>query len=276
VSASTAAAPAVYSPVEIAAGNALAVLTAEPSWLPGDSTIDGRVGGNTSRGGVDDRQGVDVDGCSHIRASHHASALQAGLPVQHDGGGRCCGDPDHRATRKRWTSTCGRDRHVLLGRAPHDPRRRSARVSGTVRMADRKGDSGVVGRHQDTGLPGWTAASRSQQTRLCRSLSAGYRSFLLAALDERIKAAVDVGWMTSFRSQIRAHVTSTVGRFTSAGCTGIWTCLIWRRSLPRVRCSSSTDRRIGCSCSTGYDSNKRSTISPARRSPCLFVCLLPP
>ena len=36
------------------------------------------------------------------------------------------------------------------------------------------------------------------------------RSFLLAALDERIKAAVDVGWMTSFRSQIRAHVTSTV------------------------------------------------------------------
>jgi len=39
----------------------------------------------------------------------------------------------------------------------------------------------------------------------------GYRSFLLAALDERIKAAVDVGWMTSFGSQIRQHVRHTVG-----------------------------------------------------------------
>lgn len=46
----------------------------------------------------------------------------------------------------------------------------------------------------------------------CVGLSVGgYRSFLLAALDERIKAAVDVGWMTSFSSQIRAHVTNTVG-----------------------------------------------------------------
>lgn len=39
----------------------------------------------------------------------------------------------------------------------------------------------------------------------------GYRSFLLAALDPRIKAAVDVGWMTSFASQIRQHVIHTVG-----------------------------------------------------------------
>jgi dienelactone hydrolase len=46
----------------------------------------------------------------------------------------------------------------------------------------------------------------------CVGLSVGgYRSFLLAALDERIKASVDVGWMTSFGSQIRAHVTNTVG-----------------------------------------------------------------
>lgn len=50
-------------------------------------------------------------------------------------------------------------------------------------------------------------------TRLgCVGLSVGgYRSFLLAALDERIKAAVDVGWMTSFASQIRQHVTNTIG-----------------------------------------------------------------
>jgi dienelactone hydrolase len=46
----------------------------------------------------------------------------------------------------------------------------------------------------------------------CVGLSVGgYRSFLLAALDDRIKAAVDVGWMTSFASQIKAHVVNTVG-----------------------------------------------------------------
>ena len=46
----------------------------------------------------------------------------------------------------------------------------------------------------------------------CVGLSVGgYRSFLLAALDERIKAAVDVGWMTSFGSQIKQHVVHTVG-----------------------------------------------------------------
>ena len=39
----------------------------------------------------------------------------------------------------------------------------------------------------------------------------GYRSFLLAALDERIKAAVDVGWMTALRSQIKRHVIHTIG-----------------------------------------------------------------
>jgi dienelactone hydrolase len=46
----------------------------------------------------------------------------------------------------------------------------------------------------------------------CVGLSVGgYRSFLLAALDERIKAAVDVCWMTSFASNIRRHVVNTVG-----------------------------------------------------------------
>ena len=50
-------------------------------------------------------------------------------------------------------------------------------------------------------------------TRLgCVGLSVGgYRSYLLAALDDRIKAAVDVGWMTSFGAQIRRHVTNTIG-----------------------------------------------------------------
>jgi dienelactone hydrolase len=46
----------------------------------------------------------------------------------------------------------------------------------------------------------------------CVGLSVGgYRSFLLAALDKRVKAAVDVGWMTSFASNIRRHVINTVG-----------------------------------------------------------------
>jgi dienelactone hydrolase len=46
----------------------------------------------------------------------------------------------------------------------------------------------------------------------CVGLSVGgYRSFLLAALDSRINAAVDVGWMTSYGSNIRRHVVNTVG-----------------------------------------------------------------
>jgi dienelactone hydrolase len=46
----------------------------------------------------------------------------------------------------------------------------------------------------------------------CVGLSVGgYRSFLLAALDERIKSAVDVGWMTSFGSQVKQHVIHTIG-----------------------------------------------------------------
>lgn len=46
----------------------------------------------------------------------------------------------------------------------------------------------------------------------CVGLSVGgYRSFLLAALDRRIKAAVDVCWMTSYASQISRHVVNTIG-----------------------------------------------------------------
>jgi dienelactone hydrolase len=46
----------------------------------------------------------------------------------------------------------------------------------------------------------------------CVGLSVGgYRSYLLAALDQRIKAAVDVGWMTSMPDQIKQHVIYTIG-----------------------------------------------------------------
>jgi dienelactone hydrolase len=46
----------------------------------------------------------------------------------------------------------------------------------------------------------------------CVGLSVGgYRSFLLAALDPRIKAAIDVGWMSSFGFHIKQHVVNSIG-----------------------------------------------------------------
>jgi dienelactone hydrolase len=46
----------------------------------------------------------------------------------------------------------------------------------------------------------------------CVGLSVGgYRSFVLAALDPRIKAAIDVGWMSSLGTQIRRHVINSIG-----------------------------------------------------------------
>ncbi|HEY7501031.1 MAG TPA: alpha/beta hydrolase family protein [Vicinamibacterales bacterium] len=46
----------------------------------------------------------------------------------------------------------------------------------------------------------------------CVGLSVGgYRSFVLAALDPRIKAAVDVGWMSSFGTHIRRHIVNSIG-----------------------------------------------------------------
>jgi dienelactone hydrolase len=46
----------------------------------------------------------------------------------------------------------------------------------------------------------------------CVGLSVGaVRSLHLAALDDRIKAAVVVGWMTSFPAQLERHVRNTIG-----------------------------------------------------------------
>jgi dienelactone hydrolase len=46
----------------------------------------------------------------------------------------------------------------------------------------------------------------------CVGLSVGgLRSCHLAALDERIRAAVVVGWMASFPTQLRKHVRNTIG-----------------------------------------------------------------
>jgi dienelactone hydrolase len=58
-------------------------------------------------------------------------------------------------------------------------------------------------------------ASRPEvdRTRLCcAGLSVGgYRSFMLAGLDARIKAAIDVCWMTTFAAQVKQHVIHTMG-----------------------------------------------------------------
>jgi dienelactone hydrolase len=58
-------------------------------------------------------------------------------------------------------------------------------------------------------------ASRSEVDRErigCVGLSVGgLRSAHLAALDDRIKAAVAVGWMTSFPAQLKRHVRNTIG-----------------------------------------------------------------
>jgi dienelactone hydrolase len=46
----------------------------------------------------------------------------------------------------------------------------------------------------------------------CIGLSVGgYRSFVLAALDTRIKAAVDVCWMATFKMQLDEHLTHSIG-----------------------------------------------------------------
>lgn len=46
----------------------------------------------------------------------------------------------------------------------------------------------------------------------CVGLSVGgLRSMYLAALDERIKAAVVCGWMASFPAQLKAHLTNSIG-----------------------------------------------------------------
>src|SRR5205823_13323079 len=46
----------------------------------------------------------------------------------------------------------------------------------------------------------------------CVGLSVGgLRSCHLAALDERIRAAVVVGWMASFPAQLKKHVRHTIG-----------------------------------------------------------------
>ncbi|MGH9339735.1 MAG: dienelactone hydrolase family protein [Acidobacteriota bacterium] len=53
-----------------------------------------------------------------------------------------------------------------------------------------------------------------QQRIACAGLSVGgYRSLLLAALDERIKVAVDIGYMTSYASQVKTHAKHSI-RFT--------------------------------------------------------------
>jgi dienelactone hydrolase len=72
---------------------------------------------------------------------------------------------------------------------------------------------GVVLRDDLRALDYLAARPEVDKNRLgCVGLSVGgYRSFMLAALDERIKAAVAVGWMTSLPAQIKQHVVNSIG-----------------------------------------------------------------
>ena len=123
------------------------------------------------------------------------------------------------------------ERRMLLDGDPPSYRERPVTMSeADIRAFNQRAsqDESLVGRSLFTAGVTWPGvilwddiraldylASRPEvdATRLgCVGLSVGgYRSYLLAALDERIKAAVDVGWMTSFGAQIAQHVIHTIG-----------------------------------------------------------------
>ena len=123
------------------------------------------------------------------------------------------------------------ERRMLRGDDPASYRERPVTMSeADIRAFNQRAsqDESLVGRSLFTAGITWPGvilwddiraldylASRPEvdATRLgCVGLSVGgYRSYLLAALDDRIKAAVDVGWMTSFGAQIRQHVINTIG-----------------------------------------------------------------
>jgi dienelactone hydrolase len=122
------------------------------------------------------------------------------------------------------------ERRMLLDEDPASYRDRETMTKADVAAFNRRSNEGeqLVARSLFTAGITWPGvllwddlrtvdylASRPEvdaQRLGCVGLSmGGYRSFLLAALDPRMKVAVDVGWMTSFGSQIRRQVVHTVG-----------------------------------------------------------------
>ena len=122
------------------------------------------------------------------------------------------------------------ERRMLLDEDPPSYRERQQMTADDVAAFNRRASQGeqLVARSLMTAGITWPGvmlwddlrtldylASRPEVDRQrlgCVGLSVGgYRSFLLAALDPRIKAAVDVGWMTAFAPAIRRHVLNTVG-----------------------------------------------------------------
>ena len=88
----------------------------------------------------------------------------------------------------------------------------------------------------------------------CVGLSVGgLRSCHLAALDDRIKAAVVVGWMASFPAQLKSHIRNTIG-FTKLVPGALPPPRLPRRRVAGHavgRCWSSTAARTRSSTSTG-------------------------
>jgi dienelactone hydrolase len=83
----------------------------------------------------------------------------------------------------------------------------------------------------------------------CVGLSVGgLRSCHLAALDDRIKAAVVVGWMASFPTQLKKHVRNTIGHTKVVpGLYRYLTTPTWLRWRCPPRSWSSTAARTPCS-----------------------------
>jgi dienelactone hydrolase len=122
------------------------------------------------------------------------------------------------------------ERRMLLDEDPPSYRERQQMTADDVAAFNRRASQGeqLVARSLMTAGITWPGvmlwddlrtldylASRPEVDRQrlgCVGLSVGgYRSFLLAALDPRIKASIDVGWMTAFAPAIRRHVLNTVG-----------------------------------------------------------------
>ena len=101
-------------------------------------------------------------------------------------------------------------------------------VHGRHHVAGRR----ALGRSSNGRLSGVATRGRSCADSRASGLSmGGYRSFLLAALEPRIKVAVDVGWMTSFAAadQKARGAHDWACRSTSPASTAIWICRIWPR-----------------------------------------------
>ena len=146
--------------------------------------------------------------------------------------------PQHRERAGARRVRRGRDRHVLLGRAPdaaggrrpglaraarehhrgahrrlQPPRRRLRAARRSYHLSAGFTWPGVMFWDDIRTVDYLVSRPEVDPTRIgCVGLvGRAVRSLHLAALDDRIKAAVVVGWMTSFPAQLERHIRNTIG-----------------------------------------------------------------